>query len=402
MTQEDSPTQKAVLAPFDLLEGASESTRAKTAETFLELLGARVRNPNTRSAYRVAWRSFLAFCSARQLELESVKAYHVGAWLDQHLGSRSTQRQHLAALRLLFDSLMMRGVVEYNPAARARPPRLVRESSQTPVFEEAEIVAFLDSIGLNSLKDIRDKALFCVLLYSWCRVSALINLSVGDYYERGGTRWLRFQEKRGKQHEVPVHSKAKEAVDLWLERSYLASKPSAPLFPSFGKNRETVELRRLDRRSVLKLVEKRAKASGILKQVCCHSFRATGVTEYMNSGGTIEIAQRIAGHTSPSTTRIYDRSGDQLTLQEIERVQIGKKQEIWNFALGLSKTGGRLLALSRAMLLREPASFILRQGSSPALTVKIVGGGSQYAVATLDADGDYLNGSKTYRMHFLR
>jgi integrase len=61
----------------------------------------------------------------------------------------------------------------------------------------------------------------CVLLYSWCRVSALINLTVGDYYERGGTRWLRFQEKRGKEHEVPVHSKAKEAVDLWLERSHL-------------------------------------------------------------------------------------------------------------------------------------------------------------------------------------
>jgi hypothetical protein len=49
-----------LLAPFNLLEGTSESARAKTAETFLELLGARVRNPNTRNAYRVAWRSFLA------------------------------------------------------------------------------------------------------------------------------------------------------------------------------------------------------------------------------------------------------------------------------------------------------------------------------------------------------
>jgi integrase len=46
------------------------------------------------------------------------------------------------------------------------------------------------------------------------RVSALISLTVTDYYERGGMRWLRFQEKRGKEHEVPVHSKAKEAVDL--------------------------------------------------------------------------------------------------------------------------------------------------------------------------------------------
>ena len=109
MTPEDAQTEaeKVVLAPFDLLMGTSEATRAKTAEAFLELLGARVRNPNTRSAYRVAWRSFLAFCSARQLQLEDVKAYHVGAWLDQHPGSRSTQRQHLAAVRLLFDSLMI-------------------------------------------------------------------------------------------------------------------------------------------------------------------------------------------------------------------------------------------------------------------------------------------------------
>ena len=76
MTPEDPQTEaQKVLLPFDLLEGTSESARAKTAETFLELLGARVRNPNTRSAYQVAWRSFLAFCSARKLELESVKAY---------------------------------------------------------------------------------------------------------------------------------------------------------------------------------------------------------------------------------------------------------------------------------------------------------------------------------------
>ena len=68
-----------------------------------------------------------------------------------------------------------------------------------------------------------------------------------------------------------MHSKAKEAVDFWLERSYLASNPSAPFFPSCGKNRETIELRRLDRRSVLKLVEKRAKASGILKRADQHS-----------------------------------------------------------------------------------------------------------------------------------
>jgi hypothetical protein len=71
--------------------------------------------------------------------------------------------------------------------------------------------------------------------------------------------------------------------------------------------------------------------------------KGTGVTEYMNSGGTIEIAQRIAGHTSPATTRIYDRSGDRLTLEEIERVQIGKKRQIETlcqepFSIGMVST----------------------------------------------------------------
>jgi hypothetical protein len=50
-------------------------------------------------------------------------------------------------------------------------------------------------------------------------------------------------------------------------------------------------------------------------------------------------AQRIAGHTSPATTRIYDRSGDRLTRQDIERVQIGKKHEIKYREFSLPKKG---------------------------------------------------------------
>ena len=85
MTQEDPRTEtgEVLLAPFDLLEGTSESTRAKTAETFLELLGARVRNPNTRSAYRVAWRSFLAFCLVRELELEVERSRYAESLSDE-------------------------------------------------------------------------------------------------------------------------------------------------------------------------------------------------------------------------------------------------------------------------------------------------------------------------------
>jgi len=320
--------QQITFTATDLvIPDARESKRQKTAETLFNILEGRIRNPNTRNAYKVAWRSFFEFCSEYKLELDRVKPYHFGLWLKRHTGSVATQRQHLAAVRLLFDHLLEKGVVDINPAARAKPPRLERESAHTPVFEQNEIKAFLEAIKLDSLIDKRDKALCSVLLYSWARVSAVVALRVEDYYERKGERWLRLHEKRGKIHEVPVHSKAREAIDQWLLASGLGSNTSAPLFPAFGKNKKTPELRHMDRTSVWKLVQARAHASGLKKRVCCHSFRATGITEYMNAGGSLDIAQRMAGHSQLSTTKIYDRSQDRLTMAEIEKVSFERSSE---------------------------------------------------------------------------
>jgi integrase/recombinase XerD len=310
-----------------LILDARESKRQKTADTLLNILEGRIRNKNTRSAYKTAWRSFFQFCSEFKLELHAVKPYHVGMWLKRHPGGVSTQRQHLAAVRLLFDHLLEQGVVDINPAARAKPPRLQRESASTRPFENEEIKAFLGAINLDSLRGIRDKALFSVLAYGWARVSALVGLKVQDYYTRKDGRWLRLEEKRGKIHEVPVHSKAREAIDQWLEASGIASNPEAPLFPAFAKDKKTFardkkthQLRHLDRTRVWQLVQTRARACGIKKRVCLHAFRATGITEYMNNGGTIDIAQRIAGHSQLSTTQIYDHSKDRVTIAEIERI----------------------------------------------------------------------------------
>ncbi len=137
---------EVVFTAANLIPGSSESKRARTAETLLNVLEGRIRNPNTRNAYKTAWRSFFEFCSVYKLELDRVKPYHFGLWLKRHPGSVATQRQHLAAVRLLFDHLLEQGVVDLNPAARTKPPRLERETSHTPVFEEDEIKAFLGAI----------------------------------------------------------------------------------------------------------------------------------------------------------------------------------------------------------------------------------------------------------------
>ena len=68
--------------------------------------------------------------------------------------------------------------------------------------------------------------------------------------EERGSAGCGFKEKRGKAHEVPVHSKAREAIDQWLTASAIGSNSSAPIFPAFGKDKKTLELRHMDRRSI--------------------------------------------------------------------------------------------------------------------------------------------------------
>ena len=63
-------------------------------------------------------------------------------------------------------------------------------------------------------------------------------------------------------------------------------------------------------------------ATRLPPSTCCHTFRATGITAYLSNGGTLDHAQQIAEHASPKTTKLYDRTADTLTLDEIERIVI--------------------------------------------------------------------------------
>lgn len=70
------------------------------------------------------------------------------------------------------------------------------------------------------------------------------------------------------------------------------------------------------------LVKRRALAAGLSPDVCCHSFRAFGITHYLAHGGTLERAAVIAGHASTRTTQLYSRLDDEITFDEIERIRI--------------------------------------------------------------------------------
>jgi hypothetical protein len=76
------------------------------------------------------------------------------------------------------------------------------------------------------------------------------------------------------------------------------------------------------------MVKVRGKAIGLPESTCCHTFRATGITAYLENGGTIEKAQAIAAHASPRTTKLYDRTSDVLTLEEIEKIDWDLSQRL--------------------------------------------------------------------------
>ena len=152
-------------------------------------------------------------------------------------------------------------------------------------------------------------------------MSAVIGMRRQDYFRQESRGWLRLHEKGGKRHDVPAHHRAGEALDDYLEAAGL-EEPKAPLFQSVDPAGRRLTGRALSRRLVLAMIKRRAAAAELPPSTCCHTFRATGITAYLSNGGTLEHAQRIAGHASPKTTKLYDRTADTITVDEIERIVI--------------------------------------------------------------------------------
>ena len=290
-------------------------------EKFLEFFAARIANARTRAAYGRAVGQFLAWCAARGLGLTAVSPLHVAAYIRTHPGSAPTVKQHLAAIRMLGDWLVVSQVIPVNPAAAVRGPKHVVTTGATPVLAPAEARRLLAAIDPGTLAGLRDRALVSVMLYSFARVSAVIGMRRQDYFRQERQGWLRLHEKGGRRHDVPAHHRAAAALDAYLARAGLDAAPAA-LFQSVDPAGRRLTGRTLSRRLVLAMIKRRAAPAALPPSTCCHTFRATGITAYLSNGGTLEHAQQIAGHASPKTTKLYDRTADTITVDEIERIVI--------------------------------------------------------------------------------
>jgi integrase len=106
-----------------------------------------------------------------------------------------------------------------------------------------------------------------------------------------------------------------------IDAASIIDQKKGPLFRSVDKHRR-LTLNPMTRTDVLRMIKRRAQAAELPASTCCHTFRATGITAYLEAGGSIENAQAIAAHESPRTTKLYDRTSDEITLDEVERIAI--------------------------------------------------------------------------------
>jgi integrase/recombinase XerC len=158
----------------------------------------------------------------------------------------------------------------------------------------------LDSIKTDTLLGLRNRAMFETLYSCGIRVSELAGLNVFDI--NFSSRVLRVMGKGGKQRIVPIGDKALVAINFYRKRlekeKGLQSQENGPLF--LNKNNG-----RLTTRSIARILDKLARACGILIPVSPHALRHTYATHMLDAGADLRIVQELLGHKSLSSTQRY-------------------------------------------------------------------------------------------------
>ena len=290
---------------------------------FLQYFTADIRNAGTREAYARAIGQFFDWCDGCGCELNDINAIVVASYIEllTRRVKAPTVKMHLASIRKMFDYLVLGQIVAINPAASVRGPKHVVKKGLTPVLTAEEARQLLDSIDLSTIAGLRDRALIGVMVFSFGRVSAVVGMNIEHFFAQRRRMWFRLREKGGKDHDVPAHRKAEDYVDAYLDSAGIRNELQGPLFRTIDCRRQLTNSR-MQRGDALRMMKRRAKRAGIASRVCCHTMRATGITAYLENGGSVEDAQIIANHESIRTTKLYDRRCDTPTLEEIERIRI--------------------------------------------------------------------------------
>jgi len=291
-----------------------------------EFFFGRLRNEHTRAAYMTAVRRFLAWAELRGLELQGISPRGVGEYLDglrNENTSISTRKQHLAAIRHFFDALVTRHAVVLNPALSVRGERYQVVEGKTPEIRVEGARTLLGSIKTSTVVGLRDRAILAILVYTAARAGAVAGLRRGGFYDAGDQWMLHFEEKGGKSREIPVRHDLEQMLFEYIDAAGLrdAGKDTPRFRTALRRTRRLTETD-MNVVDICRLMKRRLADAGMPSHLSPHSFRVTTITDLLEQGVPLEDVQRLAGHSDPRTTRLYDRRDKKITRNIAERISI--------------------------------------------------------------------------------
>ena len=177
---------------------------------------------------------FAAWCAERGLDdLARVTPMHVAGYVEQfgQTHSKPTVKQHLAAIRMLFDWLVTGHIMRTNPAHAVRGPKHSVRKGKTSVLSAEEMHDLLAAIDTTSLLGLRDRALIALMGYTFARVGAATGMKVEDYYVQKRRGWVRLHEKGGKVTELPCHHNVDQYLEEWLAASRTCRRTGSSALP---------------------------------------------------------------------------------------------------------------------------------------------------------------------------
>lgn len=288
-----------------------------------EFVFGHLRNPHTRAAYSHAIQRFLDWSHRRGIELARITPRNVGEYLDSQSLATVTKKLHLAAIRRLFDFLVMRHAVILNPAATVRTERHQVIEGKTPEIGVESARRLLASLDTSHIIGLRDRAILAVLIYTAARVGAVAKLRRADFYWSADQACLRFTEKGGKSREIPVRHDLQQFIAAYLASAGCEfSDKASPLFRATIRRTRQLTQTGLSAGDINRMVKRRLRDAGLSDHLSPHSFRVTTITDLLAQGVPLEDVQQLAGHADPRTTRLYDRRQKRVTRNIVERISI--------------------------------------------------------------------------------
>ena len=222
-------------------------------------------------------------------QLAGIDSVHVATYIEELPRERSapTAKLRLAALRSLFDWLVIGQIMPANPAAAVRGPLHIVRRGKTPVLDPAEARQLIDAIDATTIIGLRDRGLIGLMVYSFARIGAALGMRVEDVFSQNRRLWVRLHEKGGKQHAMPCHHN----LEAYLHEygAGLAGDTKALLFQTDNRPTRQLTGNLLSQPNAYEMIQRRGRAAGITTRKGNHTFRATGVTAYLKNGGRLRM-----------------------------------------------------------------------------------------------------------------